>query len=332
MSLKKRIGVWLWATPVLLSSLIFWPFWLLLLAALLVNLLGRIVPVADLKGELGGVIHMPAIMKNLTRKCGEKLVTEISRVKYSILTLSVTLMASVVAAVVVMAVFENDGHLVHDLADEIGGYVAIVGLVLGLPALCYAMVTDDEVKRIGEEIDRRTMKKVRNEIKHRLAEFENGLEPDQSLQVFVPNSDRSLLQPIYDPSKTGPDDGWGIKPEAPQAVTGNAFADNKYIGVDDINPSQYSLLRLTRKQQRQYKDIKAVAAAPVAGQGETSPGRKDPVGVLTVFSTDSTNHLEGEEFKRKHKDAAKELTDVLSDYIPQRGPLTEARIRAGFHQ
>jgi len=270
--------------------------------------------------------------KNLSRKGGEKLVGGISQVKYSILTLSVALMIGIAATVLFMEFFENDGHLIHEIADEVGGYVAIIGLVLGLPALCYAMVTDDEVKRIGEDIDRRTLKKVKKEIGRQLADFENGLEPDQSVQVFVPNSDGTLLQPIYDPSEAGPDDGWGIRPDAPQAVTGNAFVTNRYIGLDDINPSQYSLLRLTREQRKQYEDIKAVAAVPVPGRHENGAGCKEPVGVLTVFSADSTHYFEGEDFKRKHKEAATKLTEVLADYIPPRGPLTEAGIRASSHQ
>jgi hypothetical protein len=269
-------------------------------------------------------------MRNLSHRSGELLIGAISRVKYSILTLSIALMAGILVVVLVMSVFKNEGHQVHRFAEEVGAYVAIVGVVLGLPALCYAMVTDDAVKRIGEELGRGTLEKVREEVAHELEAFEAELDAGQSVQVFVPNSDRTLLQPIYDPSAAGPEDGWGIKPDAPQAVTGNAFVTNRYIGLDDISPSQYSLLRLTSEQRRRYADIEAVAAAPVPGRLVNERGERDPVGVLTVFSTASTERLEDPDFKRKLEALAASLTGVLADYIPQGGPLTEARIKAAF--
>jgi hypothetical protein len=301
----------------------------MILGGFVARLLALIVPPSDLAALFRALRRMPKALRKFPHKAGERLVGVISRFKYSILTLSVVFMISIVAVTVIMAFFENDGPEVQRIAVDAGGYVAIVGLVLGLPALCYAMVTDDEVKRIREEMDRTTFKKVKKEIGDELAVFEKELSPELAVQVFIPNSNRTLLRPIYDPADEGPEDGWRIG-SSPQAVTGNSFAANTYIGLDEISPSQYSMLRLTKSQQRRYKHIKAVAAAPIPGPRKDTAGNRDPVGVLTVFSTTSTHNMEGDDFKDAHETAAGMLTDILGDYIPQSGPLTEDSLRAAF--
>jgi hypothetical protein len=72
--------------------------------------------------------------------------------KASILVVSAGL-ASLFALAVLIAIGENDGDGLTTLVTGAGGYVAIVGLVLGLPALSYAMVTDRSVEQLREEIN-----------------------------------------------------------------------------------------------------------------------------------------------------------------------------------
>lgn len=258
--MQKWVGVWLWAIPVLVSSLIFWPLWLVLLIGL-----GIWITLSLSK------------TKRFPHRVAEGLVGLIGRHKYNMLAISIGLaFVLAVAALFVVAVKHEEDWLTS-LATGVGGYVAIAGLVLGLPALGYAMVTDSTVSRIEDRlgIDEEKIEDLEAQIKKELRGFVAEL-PGHIVQVFVPDRERAKLIPVYDPDNGGPPGGWGIAENAPQAITGSAWGGRGYLfGIG--NKLKRSKLRLTEKQQEEYEDLEAVAAAPVLDDGE-------PVGVLTVFS------------------------------------------------
>lgn len=129
------------------------------------------------------------------------------------------------------AAIEDEGEQLTASVADIGGYVAIAGLVLGLPALVYAMVTDSAVERIEDKLgaSKERVQDTKQNLKGKLEAFQESLPADHFIQVFVPDVQRARLIPIYDPEHRGPEDGWGINPATPQAITGSAWVGRKYL-------------------------------------------------------------------------------------------------------
>jgi hypothetical protein len=245
--------------------------------------------------------------------------------------LAISVLAAIVLALAAgfFAVIEHEGGQLTKSVADIGGYVAIAGLVLGLPALVYAMVTDSAVKRIEDKLgaSKGKIKDVKAAIDKRLSAFKESLPKDHFIQVFVPEIERMRLIPIYDPGETGPESGWGIDENTPQAITGSAWVGRKYLwgAGDELKQSK---LRLTAEQLKRYEDLKAVAAAPILDPGRMIAmpnGHEVPdvIGVLTVFSTVESSKIGTDDFEARHQEAADSLVSDLEDDVPEEGALTQ---------
>jgi hypothetical protein len=307
--MRKRVGVWLWAIPVLAASLIFWPIWLALLAGF----------------ALSWTIFGLSRTRELLKRVAEWLVARIAKYKYDMLAGSIGLAAFLVlVALFFVSVGGHDGKELTTITTNLAGYLAVAGLVLGLPALGYAMVTDSAVARI--EIKLGITKEDRDAIEQKiglklkkdrgLRDFRRYLSDGDFVQVFLPDRDRSELLPVYDPDKKGPREGWGIDEDAPQAITGSVFVGKDYLVAAGAKQLRLSKFRLTEKQLREYKDLTAVAAAPILENGES-------IGVLTVSSASADSKIGTTRFRTLHERAAALLSGIVSGYIPKPGALEQ---------
>ena len=272
--------------------------------------------------------------RRVPQQFAEAVLTQIDRFKYDILVFFALLALVLAATAGFFAVIEHDGpELTHSVAD-IGGYVAIAGLVLGVPALIYAMVTDNNVGRLNNLADligapMESIDETKDAVADRLAAFSESLPEDHFLQVFVPDRFRTHLVPLYDPKRRGPGVGWGIDPTTPQAITGSAWVGRSYLWGKGEELMQ-AKLRLTAEQVRRYADLVAVAAAPIFDEGRLvqvpgKPGKTQPdvIGVLTVFSTVESSVIGTDDFRRRHQAAANSLATIVEDRVPEPGALTQ---------
>jgi len=210
---------------------------------------------------------------------------------------------------------EGEGRELTSIAEEVGGYVAIGGLVLGLPALGYAMVTDRAVEQLPDRIGapKADIKDLKGELDGIIEDSGETLPPGHHLQIFVPNRHRDALVPIYDPQKAGPREGWEISDETPQAITGSAWVLGKPLyGVGD--ELKQAKLRLTSEQLRRYGHLTGVAAVPMkVGQ------RK--VGVLTIYAENEPAKMATHKFQELHSRLAIMLSPTIGKYVPETGAL-----------
>jgi hypothetical protein len=244
---------------------------------------------------------------SLSARWADSLVGWIARRKLELLACSIGLAAAlgVVACVLWLA---GDGPELNRFLLDAGGYVATAALVLGLPALAYAMVTDRTVDALTASARGR----LREEVRVLLDKARQSLHHDAyEVQLFQPNQTRTRLVPAYDPSNTGPQEGWDINPRAPQAVTGSAWVDNSYYFLQEPALSK-SGLRLTEEQQRRYKGLTGVAATPVRDAAGHA------IAVLTLFSTSAAPKMDTKDFVDRHVGLAADVGEILRAYI---GPL-----------
>jgi hypothetical protein len=251
----------------------------------------------------------------------ESLVDLIDRHKAIMLGGSITLAVLLVIAAIMEISLGEGSSLTKSLAD-LGGYVAIVGLVLGFPALGYAMVTDRSVEQLSEtlSITEGALVTMRKNIGQRIFELlsarGNGLPSGHYVQVFAPNRRRTRLRPVYDPTKTGPQEGWEVNPEAPQAVTGSAWVADEYFFATGDALSDPAL-RLTPDQLKRFDGITGVAAAPIRDD-------EDTLGVLTIFTEVDNPQMASPEFIRMHLALASAVAPALSDRVASEGSLDKA--------
>lgn len=260
-------------------------------------------------------------LRSSRHRGAEHIVAWIERQKYNLLAYAAVLAVVLPSATMIIFLTGNGERLTEGLAD-FGGYLAVVGVVLGLPALAYAMVTDSTAGRIENELGKTRRRELFARIDGQLGPFKDSL-PDHVIQVFMPDHQLTLLLPVYDPTAEGPDEGWGIRRKTPQAFTGSAWVGRSYLSGSgkDLNQSK---LRLTAAQLESYKELKAVAAAPIFGRG---PG-VDPIGVLTVFSKDPDNRIGTPEFREMHEEEAERLAPTIRDFAPESGPLDQRDLSA----
>jgi hypothetical protein len=254
-------------------------------------------------------------------RLADGIVNQIAHHKAVMLVLSLAL-AVVLALVAAVDLSLGDGpSLTHSVVD-IGGYVAIVGLVLGLPALGYAMVTDSGVERLRDAIGvtDEGLGALKHEIKERIEQLlrtrSTQLPEDHHVQIFIPNLHQTRLLPVYDLHNEGPGDGWEIIPGAPQAVTGSAWEANEYffaLGDALSDP----VLRLTPAQLRRFRRLTGVAAAPIRDQDEH-------IGVLTIYTDSKVPQMDDPAFIRLHLALADALSPAVSEYVAARGTLAKA--------
>jgi len=210
---------------------------------------------------------------------------------------------------------EGEGGWLTELAEEVGGYVAIGGLVLGLPALGYAMVTDRAVEQLPDRIGapKADIKDLKGEIDGIIESSGETLPPGHHVQIFVPDRHRDSLVPLYDPENAGPREGWEVSKETPQAITGSAWVLGRplYGMGEELRQSK---LRLTSDQLRRYGHLTGVAAVPM------KVGDRQ-VGVMTIYAEGKPPEMATKKFQRLHRRLAIMLSPTIGKYVPDTGPL-----------
>jgi hypothetical protein len=254
-------------------------------------------------------------------RLADGIVNQIAHHKAVMLELSLALAVALALIAAVDLSLGGGPSLTHSVID-VGGYVAIVGLVLGLPALGYAMVTDSGVERLRDALgvtdeDRGELEgTIEQKIEHELRIGSTQLPEGHHVQIFVPNLHQTRLLPVYDPQKEGPGDGWEIIPGAPQAVTGSAWEANEYffaLGKALSDP----VLRLTPDQLRRFRHLTGVAAAPIRDRGKH-------IGVLTIYTDSDEPQMKDPAFIRLHLLLADALAPAVSKYVAAHGTLDKA--------
>jgi hypothetical protein len=245
----------------------------------------------------------------------ETLVDSIAQHKATMLASAFVLALALTLLALFFALEEHEGGQLTHLVADIGGYVAVVGLVLGFPALCYAMVTDRAVEKLRDElgISEGELKSLAERVHETIENSGEVLPEKHHIQIFVPNPQRTRVVPIYDPDGEGPERGWIIDKDTPQAITGSAWVEDKYLyGVgDELNQPK---LRLTLEQLRRYEHLTGVAATPMYDEGET-------IGVLTIFTDSDAPTMREKTFRDMHRRLAALLSPVIRKYVPKVGAL-----------
>jgi hypothetical protein len=311
--IRATIGFLLLGVYFLLTCLLFWPVTLLLALGVATG------PAAEFATSLRGE----------PTRLAEALVGRIANHKASMLAFSISLAAALGVAALVIAVLDHEGHQLTSFLTGAAGYLAVIGLVLGLPALGYAMVTDRAVDDLAIRL-RLTMLEVaegEQEIQARLSAslttLGAHLPPGHFPQVFLPNPDRTLLLPFYDPENEGPKEGWEVgDSEAPQAITGSAWVKQQYMWATQEGLSD-PRLRLTPEQTYRFQRLTGVAAAPVWGnEGE-------PIAVLTIYTAVDSPSVNDPAFIRLHLRLAHELAPVIESYVAPPGALQFTEVAIG---
>jgi hypothetical protein len=244
----------------------------------------------------------------------DDLVDVIARHKAGMLASSIAVTATLGVAAGI-AVGAGEGDPLTSGVTATGGYIAILALVLGFPALCYAMVTDRSVDALSAA----KRESLRDSVGQILSDGAKELLPaDHYVQLFRPNHRRTLLTPVYDPTQTGPKEGWGIKPSSPQAVTGSAWVTNSYYFAMGAALSDESL-RLTPAQKESYENLTGVAAAPV----RDADG--NPIAVLTIFTSSDSPNMDSNDYISRHVVLADRVAHGLRQIT---GPLDFGKIAA----
>lgn len=124
--------------------------------------------------------------------------------------------------------------------------------------------------------------------------------------MFLPDAPRKpkRLLPWWDPLLVGPEGGWRIDSNTPQAVTGAAWATNSYVFAKDAAVSD-ATYGLTEEQQQQYKRLTGVSATPIRDV------RGRPVGVLTVSTEVVPPLVSDAEFVKRQIELAVEVAPLL---------------------
>jgi hypothetical protein len=253
--------------------------------------------------------------QRIATRWAEALVDSVAQHKATMLASAFAVAITLALTALLIAVEEHEGGQLTHLAADIGGYVAIVGLVLGFPALCYAMVTDRAVEKLRDElgISKDELKSLSERVRETVERSGETLPKDHHLQIFVPNPQRKRVVPIYDPDGEGPERGWIIDEETPQAITGSAWVESQYLyGVGD--ELKQPKLRLTLEQLERYEHLTGVAATPMYDGDEK-------IGVLTIFTNSDSPMMRKKKFWDMHRRLATLLSPVIRRYVPKVGAL-----------
>lgn len=310
----------------LLVATVFLPLWAVLLGAVAVESAPML---RASRARTGRNVYRPylRISRDLPAQWADDLVGLIARHKAIMLACSLGVLGLLAVGASVDFSLGKSSSLT-DSVVQIGGYVAIVGLVLGLPALGYAMVTDRSAQQIWEAlgVSKEEFMEIHTYLdaavqRARTINPSLTLPPEHYLQVFAPNRDRTVLRPIYDPEGVGPEEGWGIKSDAPQGITGSAWvADALFFAKEDAlkDPA----FRLSPAQLRRYEQQTGVAAAPIR-----DPRTSAPIGVLTIVTRAATPEVATPETIRMQLELAKLLAKTVREHVPTRGALDQSSDR-----
>ncbi len=238
--------------------------------------------------------------------------------------LGFALLATAVFAVIslLMVFGEHEGGQLTHLAADIGGFVAIVGLLIGFPALGYAMVTDRTVAQISILLGL-PVGTLEEQIHAKIKGSDWKLWRRHYIQVFMPGMpDKTVVVMVYDRKPFPSSESWSIDPGTPQGITGSAWVNNKYmLGLgDDL---KHPRLRLSDEQLNRFHRLTGVAALPIhdPALGASEEAR---IGVLTIV-TDAKRKLMMKEtgFEERCEELAKRLAPVLVAARPKSGPLEQ---------
>lgn len=250
----------------------------------------------------------------LVRKWGEH--------KTGVLGVALVLTVALAVISLLMVFGEHEGERLTRLAADIGGYVAIVGLLIGVPALGYAMVTDHTVAQIRLDLGL-SVGTLDEQIQATIDGFGWRLRRRHYIQVFMPTPDRTALGPVYNRRSFGAKEEWSIDPNAPQGITGSAWVKNEYLlGLgDDL---KHPRLRLSDEQLNRIRDPTGVAARPIhdPAKGDSEEAR---IGVLTIVTVAKRRLMLTEpDFEKRHEELAERLAPVLVSNVPEPGPLDQS--------
>jgi hypothetical protein len=272
------------------------------------------------------IVSSRMVSRKTPGRFADAVVEWIARHKAGMLASSIAAALALGAIALFIAFGEDDGKQLTSLVTKVGGYVAIGGLVLGLPALGYAMVTDRAVEKLADAlgVTKEELVSIGDQIGARirkiLQDWGEKLPDEHHVQVFVPNRQRTRLVPLYDPKGFGPSEGWEINRDAPQAITGSAWVENLYLYATDKDRLKDPGLRLTSDQARRYDHLRGVAAAPIRTDGKK-------IGVLTIFTAVDPK-MTDPEFIALHRRLADALSSTISEYVADAGPLKLESINA----
>ncbi len=182
--------------------------------------------------------------------------------------------------------------------------------------LCGAIVVARTI-RMEQRIDELSARQVAVEQRARtktlnrstdllLSDFASRLPSGYHLQVFLPDPGRKRLIPVADPDGIGPEEGWRIDRDPPQAVTGAAWRTNDYVFAKGsaVSDATYGL---TPEQQQRYERLTGVSATPIRDP------RGNPIGVLTVCTEQADPKVSEREFVELLIALATELAPTLED-------------------
>ena len=255
----------------------------------------------------------------------EALVKRWGDYKTVVLGVALVITAFLTVASLLMVFGEHEGgHLTH-LAADVGGFVAIVGLLIGVPALGYAMVTDHTVDEILSRLgmSEKQVDTLERDIQEAIDEFGWDLWKRHYIQVFTPDiSHKTVVVPVYDGTPFGSKESWSIDEKAPQGITGSAWVKNEYLlGLgDDL---KHPRLRLSDEQLNRFHDLTGVAARPIHDP-DIEDSKEARIGVLTIV-TDAKRKMMMKEtgFEELFEELAKRLALVLVAEVPKPGPLEQ---------
>jgi hypothetical protein len=220
------------------------------------------------------------------------------------IALSVLLAAAALADIAV----GNGEQLTKSVVDA-GGYLACLAILLGLPALGYAMVADRSIAALSAS----EREKMHATIAKLLDELARRMEMDAyHIQVFRPDWREGRLRPFYESQKIGPAEGWRVSGPAPQAITGSAWVAGEWTFAQGEQLRGGNDLHLTAAQRARYNDLTGVAAAPVFD----AAGER--LAVLTICTKKAEPEMEGPRFRALHLAMAQKLSEVLRGIV---GPL-----------
>jgi hypothetical protein len=188
--------------------------------------------------------------------------------------------------------------------------VLLLWLISGVIIVARTIEMEQRIKQLGEhqvsvEQKARTQT-LRASVDAVLNEFERHLPTGYRPQLFLPDPARKRLIPARDPHLVGPDDGWRVDQDPPQAVTGAAWTTNAYLFAKGsaLSDAKYGL---TSEQQRAYMRLTGVSATPVRNRFGS------PIGVLTVSTEEPGPQVSERDFVELQVACAAKLAPALED-------------------
>jgi hypothetical protein len=293
---KGRISGWMWAVPVFLAGLLLLPLWLIFLCVIAAESRAMRKLVATTSHAWRRTITMD--MRALKWMGGMALRASRRRGLAG---------SSGIALVLVPTLFAVFPHW--------GTWKAFPKLMVLVVWLLGAAIVVARTIRLESHVETLTERESRFEQRVRTRALRKALDavfaaPASRLpaeyypQVFLPDRRRHSLMPWWDPLRIGPEEGWRIDRDPPQAITGAAWASDDYVFAKGAAVSD-ATYGLTREQQERYERLTGVSAAPI----RDAHGR--PVGVLTVCTEASEPRVSEKDFVERQVALAASVAPLI---------------------